>query len=220
MSTSPELPDPWLYRGTIPRSLSESLESTVGSGLTMGDLDPDVDIERLDPNGYVPRSDRAMQVMGHRWVEIVNVDTDLLVYLRLQHAIATRVVKISAVVYPMDPSREITGSDLRGLPIAARNAAFTRHEQHESARLLIALTLGEDAPDALEKLPTPDASARFAALVAAQYVALEQAHPDKNVAKLMAELNERPLPTVQAWIARARKRGILPPAVPKGRRRG
>lgn len=215
MTESDFLPDPWRLVETLPPAEQDVLEASVGSKLTYDDLTPD-DIDSRDQM-KLPKSRRSMYVMGHRWVRLQNVDTDGEVILRLQSSPERDgSIRVSSVIYPFEPARDLKGADLRALPIAALNAAFSKREQEGTARMHILLALGEETTDALDSLPRASASDRFSALVARQFLAIESAGESRNVAKAMAELNDVPLSTVQRWIARARKQAFLPPAMPKG----
>lgn len=215
MKSTPSLPDPWRYDNLVEGALFDALELHVGSGMTPKDLEP----EEIAGDG-TPQTRRAERVLGRRWVQVSNVDTDVVVLLRLQRDNATRSVRISSVIYPFSPDHEIVGGDLRGLPVAAMNAAFTTYDNEGPARLMRAIVLGDAIKtlDPLAKLPGANADDEFAARVAMQFMAVEEAFPEENTAKKMAALNERPVPTIQTWLARARKRGLLAPATPKGHR--
>lgn len=161
-----------------------------------------------------------MWVMGHSWVEIQNEDTDSLVILRLQNYLELgEPMRITSVILPFEGSRDITGSDLRAIPVAALNAAFNRHEIEGQIKMRIGIALaGSPAGSPLDPLPPASATDRFAALVARQYMEIERPTGTGNVARRLAELNGAPLPSAQRWIARARKHGYLPPATPANRR--
>lgn len=214
MTSETPLPDPWRERRTLEPAEADTLESVIGSRLTFEDLG-EHDTIRLSPNGYVPASERAMRVMGHKWIELENVDTDATVIVRLQHDMEQR-VSVSSVVFPFEDGQDITGASLRALPIAALNAAFTRHEQRGKANIKILLALGDAIKeDPLTPLPAASARDSFTARVARQFMALEERDPTVNVATAMAEHNSAAKSSVQRWIARARKQGFLPPADPK-----
>lgn len=219
-----ELPDPWEDLNVVSTEHHEALEGAVGSGLTYEDLTDD-EVERTQ-FGTMPKGGRSLYVMGAQWRRIRNVDTDVEVLLRLQRdrLDSGAPVKVSSVVIPFEPGRDLQGTDVRSIPVAALAAAFTRDTQMSIAYLAIAFALGEtERPDPLQPLPAPSARDEFTALVALQYLALEKQKDKRSIVQRMSELNPdedgnpRPASTVQRWITRARKREMLPPHDPQRR---
>lgn len=189
------------------------LEQLAGCPLTYADMtESDISTDGMLTQ---PRSIRSYYVMGHRWVRIQNMETDIEVELRLQSRMPeSREIYISSIVIPFDQGREFSGNDLRDIPVAAIAAAYSRHEVQSTILINRTFALGDSAGnDPMDKLPKASGSDLFLALVGNQYDAFEHNNPDKNIAKLMAEHNETSLPNVQRWIATARKRGFLAPVV-------
>lgn len=205
------LPDPWLDLGVLPEDEQKQLERTYGSKLTVDDLS-DEDVTRDDAGGIYPRSKRAMLVMGAQWRRVRNVDTDLEVLIRLQvDEPESRIQRASAAVFPFQVDRDLMAGDLRSVPLPAIAAAFSEAQQRSVANIMIALAVGPEANaiDPLAKLPKASANDHFAGLVALQYWAL---HDEGEVAipKRMAKINGTGVSTVQRWLTRARKRGMVP----------
>lgn len=200
-----------------PISQDAILEQLAGCPLTYGDM-TDADVIR-DNMMTTPRSVRSYYVMGHRWVRVRNMETDLEVLLRLQSRMPeSREIYISSIIVPFDQGHEISGNDLRDIPVAAIATAYSRHEVQNIIALNRAFALGtSEQTDPMSPLPKASGSDRFLALVGRQYDAIEQANPGRNIAKLLAEHNNTKLPNAQRWIAAARKRGFLAPAA-KGQR--
>lgn len=193
------------------------LEQLAGCSLTYEDMtESDISKDNMMP---LPRSVRSYYVMGHRWVRIRNMETDLEVELRLQSRMPeSREVYIAAIIIPFDQGRELNGNDLRDIPVAAIAAAYSRHEVQKIILINRAFVLGTSAPsNPMDKLPKASGSDRFLALVGRQYDALEESHPGQNIARLLADHNGTKLPNAQRWIATARKRGFLAP-VSRGQR--
>jgi hypothetical protein len=133
------------------------------------------------------------------------------------------------------------GADLRGFPIGIVLAQYTAYavtsgldvrrkmallgfydsegNVRVSEEVLLSIT-AEDGEkvlklaetDALRPLPKFDGSARFYALVGLQFEAIERERPGENTTLVMAELNDRPLSTMQRWVSRSRKLRLLAPA--------
>lgn len=212
-----ELPKPWIDLGTLPVDEQAALEATIGSRLTEGDLSAD-EVE-VEADTKRPLSPRAFHVMSRKWVKVRNGETDVEVVLRLQGStLGDGSWRASAVAVTFDPAHELSGADLRNVPVAALSAAYSAHRQGLLARTLIDFALGKSGrPDPLAKLPRDAPRDELSALVALQYEELERRNPGKTVAPLMQELNDVPLPTIQRWIARSRKLGMLAPHMPKTR---
>lgn len=204
----PLLPEPWVEDGAPDAEKFKALESAAGSQLTKDVLTP----EELRGELMTPR---AIQILGRRWRRLRNVDTDEIAYIRLQQREQPEQpsVRVSAVVFPFQPGKPLTGATLRNLPVQAITLAYSRHEDEGRANLLRSLALaGSLSEDPLAPLPPASAEDAFTARAARQYVAIEEQRPDENVVEYMAALNGAAKSSVQRWVARARKRGFLPPA--------
>ncbi|WP_282826927.1 hypothetical protein [Gulosibacter sediminis] len=219
-----DLPRPWVE---VARNAVVSLnrddpspahlqEIAAGANVTANEIPP----EELAPNSNppIPLSPRARAVYRGRWVELKNEETGQIVRLRFE-ADDTNPPRyeVNAVVIPYRQGQELTGVDLRNIPLAAITAAYARYDTGTLASLKIGFTLeGQDLPEPLDPLPPASRRDTFSALVGRQYMALERGGEAGNIAKAMAALNGKPVPTVQRWIAQARKGGFLEPAKPRG----
>lgn len=223
MTRKTPLPEPWEDMGRVDPEEFDALESTVGSRLTLDDLTED-DTQRRDDSGLgEPRSRKSWIVMGRRWVKVRNKESGLEVLLRLQ-TFDGSTITISSMALPFRAEEtELTGADLRSVPVAALAAAYSYDEQAGRANLATFLELVQhytEGTEPLDPLPPAENSPKFAALVARQFLTIEDADPKVYVAQKMADLNEKPLPTVQRWITQARRAGFLPPARTGRRRSG
>lgn len=203
----PKLPAPWVHIGTLDRKQFDALEQAAGANMQIEDLTP------AEQQG-VERSMRSIQVLGRRWVSIQNTTNEAIVYLRLQTAEAPELplVRVSAVVVPFQPAKDLTGADLRSIPVQALTAAYSAHEAEGDANLRRTFQLMDAIKeDPLAPLPQATASDSFSARAARQYVAFEE--QKLNPVDEMAKKNGVAKVSVQRWLTRARKRGFLPPAV-------
>lgn len=216
----PELPEPWEeVQDHLPIDDQNALEAVVGCKLTYDDMTDD-DVSR-DGEGTYPRSRRSYYVMGHRWIRIRNTETGDEYVIRLQSKMPdSKELYVSAVIAPFQNGSEITGSTMRRLPVAAIAAVYSAREIQGTININRTFAMDEQIKtfDPLKPLePGRLADDMFLAKVGLQYDALSEANPDENTAKVMSELDETPLSSVQAWLAAARKRGFLAP-VPRGGR--
>lgn len=218
-----ELPKPWEHLGWRINSDDNELELTLGTGITRKDLEDD---DYVDIDGWpTPHTPRARALLNSSWAHVRSTETGVDVWLRLQRgsdqttlnggSVPTRTV--TAVAYPLTLGRELTGADMRALPLQAIAAAYTRYDLEDAQRNIVAMVLrGANVRPPLDPLPPSDRSDIWLALVAKQYQEIEKQQPDKNTAAVMQEINGvESRRTVQSWITRARRKGFLPPATPK-----
>ncbi|WP_432244912.1 hypothetical protein ACRB8A_14320 [Arthrobacter sp. G.S.26] len=215
-----QLPEPWLHVEFVGNDEFENLERLAGAKIEDKELDNDADRHR-DEHGSRPKSRRAWLYSGAKWARIRNTTSGREVLLRLQTLGENEPMNVSAVIMPFTArSIELSGADLRSLPLAAIAGAYTFSEQSGSANLRTFLEVSGEASDGvnpLVALPPASKSDHFSALVARQYQYLMREDPQAYVAGAMSEINGKPLATVQRWITQARKAGFLPP-VRTGRR--
>lgn len=217
MAHAPLLPDPWVHERWLTPDEHDQAESLIGSGLTYQTVADDewmIDGEARFPNGP-----NAWLVAGHRWARIRNQDRGTVVLVRLQKDLdGGAELTISAVAFPYSPG--LAGTDLRSVPLGALGDAYTRDELEGSANLARTMVLfGLETGDALQPLGRARPTDEFSALVARQYIALEDSLPaGANVTRALAELNDTSIASAQRWIARARKVGLLAPITNRGGR--
>lgn len=216
----PELPEPWEEVAKLPPEENSVLESVIGCRLTYADMTDD-DVNHLDGGGTTPKSLRSFYVMGHQWVRLRNRDTGDEMVVRLQFGVrGQHEATVSAVIAPFQDGRDVTGSQLRSLPVSAIAAAYTSREMGGIVNLNRALVLGESAKDdPLAPLgPGRVTDQSFLARVGRQYDALEEQHEGEDIGAMMSELNNVAASTVRKWLTAARKAMFLMP-VASGRKR-
>lgn len=205
----PKLPDPWVEEGLLGADRRDAIESVAGMDLWIEDL------TEGEKRGEL-RTPRAAYVLGRRWVRVRNTETGTVAFLRLQQRVTPEQpsVRVSSVVLPFNPDKDLTGADLRSVPIQALTAAYSAHEDEGNANLMRSLLLmGELDEDPLAPLPPAESSDVFSARVSRQYIEIERQHPELSPVEEMMRINNAARSSVQRWVTRARKRGLLPPAV-------
>lgn len=187
------------------------LEQTAGCRLTYDDME-DADVSH-EYGGPTPRSRRAYYVMGHRWVEIENTETGLRVRLRLQTRLPEAdELRVSAVVIPFDDGRDVTTADMRSIPLAAIAEIYTRRHLQTMIISNRMLAMGGYAfVEADRPVPGRRGTDEFLAMLSIQYEAVDAKCGGKGTAERMAKLNGTSLPTMQRWLAEARRRRMLAP---------
>ncbi|NMN02355.1 hypothetical protein [Bifidobacterium panos] len=217
----PELPEPWEeVSGHLPADEQDKLEAVVGCKLTYKDMTDD-DVIR-DGEATLPNSRRSYYVMGHRWVRLRNAETGEEYVLRLQSKMPeSKEVYVSSVIVPFQEGRELSGSAMRRLPLAAIGVVYSTREIQGTININRALALGNASKtfDPLKPLePCKLADYGFLARVGLQYEAIGEAFPDVDATEYMATLNETTPSNVRRWLSASRKKGLLAP-VASGRRR-
>lgn len=205
---NPKLPSPWVHIAPLASEEQDALESIAGSAFSLSDLSEEEKTGRIQTR-------RAMEATRNRWVEIRNTDNELRVYLRLQGATSPEEPpeRVTSVVVPFQTGKDLTGADLRSIPVQALTAAYSAHKLERDSNLLMNLLLaGSLSEDPLSPLPPATAEDSFHAKVARQYRAFQDAAPTQNPIDQMAQLNGAAKSSVQRWVTRARRRGLLPPA--------
>lgn len=202
------LPSPWVHTETVEGNARDALERVLGANIQAAQLDEN------DTHDGQPISRKAWLYYGFKWIKILNSESLIQAILRLQTFDGSNYT-VSAISFPQQAGHaEITGSSIRTIPIAAIAAAYSLDMQTGSANLktfLHVLQEVADEVDPLAPLPKADSTQKFAALVARQYRHIEKHEAGVYVPQRMADINDRPLATVQRWITKARKEGFLPP---------
>lgn len=196
--------------------------------------DPWEDVTATLPSDYVDQG----------WKAVRNTRNNMRVALLLRKKLDVRSIPsrftgeyqvTRMVVTSPAETRDITGTDLRDLPLRAITSAYGMAALKRTFAQNRWLNLvdpeykgipekywnetgghGCALPPSNILDPLPAQYSRrpwFYALVAEQYDALEREHPDANVSNLMVELNSSVAPgSVRRWITRARKECLLKPA--------
>lgn len=217
MARNIELPEPWEHVETVIKEERDALESSLGANINESELGEN------DMREGIPISHKAWLRHGVKWVRIRNTETSLEALIRLQTLDGSNYTA-SSISFPLSLNRlELSGADIRSLPVASIAATYSYDEQAGTANLNTFLHLMQEIHDdtnPLDPLPRANSSPKFAALVARQYRHIEDHEPGEYVAGRMAELNKKPLATVQRWVTKARKAGFLPPTATGRRPRG
>ncbi len=155
-----------------------------------------------------------------RWRYIEHEATATRVMIRLQRQLYATPdeVRITGVIYlPWRPGDPITSHLLRELPTAKIEAAINKRlfAVKRVATMMgnkIVLPSGRKISDhdLLKPLGNPKQVPDFYELVALQHGKLS-GQGDGNPSATMAEISGVALSTAQGWVAKARRRGLLPP---------
>jgi hypothetical protein len=198
-------------------------------------IDPDQDSAQLDAAlkyeqwvDPAPGLDRRLQFGHHnndsgRWFLIQHVESSTRVLLRLQRQYVMGEepkgeVRITGIVYlPEWAGDPVTSPVLRNLPTSRIEAAINRRQfavtgatRFEGGKITLPSGRTLRAGDVLKPLGNPKRTPDFYEVVALQHTRLvEEGEP--NPTARMAELSRVPLSTAQGWVARARRKGLLPP---------
>lgn len=158
-----------------------------------------------------------------RWFLIQHTDTGTRVLLRLQRQVRMYQdrmgeVRIAGVVHlPFFAGDPITSQQLRELPTAKIEAAINKRlfavagaSRFRNGRIVLPSGRTLRAGEVLVPLGDPKRTSDFYELVALQHARLAE-DGDPNPTATMARLSEVALSTAQGWVAKARRRGLLPP---------
>lgn len=144
-----------------------------------------------------------------KWSLIRNEVTNETAWLRVHNR---GEAKITALIFtPQDMGERIVNRSVRSLPLAAIELSIQEDSQR-SRRVLMKHLSGDDWQPS-QPVGNPREVERFSERVALQFLELKKRGHERPVAK-MAEINARPLKTVQGWVSSARKQGLLPPGKP------
>ena len=158
-----------------------------------------------------------------RWFLIQHIESSTRVLLRLQRQYLLDIepkgeVRITGIVYlPEWAGDPIASPMLRNLPtsriemaINRRQFAVTGATRFEGGQMTMPSGRILHAVDVMKPLGNPKRTPDFYEVVALQHTRLVDDGEPNPTAK-MAEMNRVPLSTAQGWVARARRKGLLPP---------
>ncbi|MFT3969648.1 MAG: hypothetical protein QM695_05015 [Micropruina sp.] len=158
-----------------------------------------------------------------RWYLIQHVETSTRVLLRLQrqyvmdrHPMGE--VRITGITYlPEWAGDPVASPILRELPTSKIEAAINRRQfavtgttRFQEGKLTLPSGRTLRSSEVLRPLGDPKRTPDFYELVALQHARLTD-DGDPNPTATMAQLANVPLSTVQGWVARTRRKGLLPP---------
>lgn len=158
-----------------------------------------------------------------RWFLIQHVESATRVLLRLQrqylHGEEPKgEVRITGIVYlPEWAGDPVASPMLRNLPTSRIEAAINRRQfavtgasRFEGGQMTMPSGRVMHATDVMKPLGNPKRTPDFYEVVALQHTRLiDDGEP--NPTARMAEISRVPLSTAQGWVARARRKGLLPP---------
>lgn len=176
----------------------------------------------------VPGLDRKLRSSNNnidhgRWYLIQHVETSTRVLLRLQrqfildeHPMGE--IRITGITYlPEWAGDPIASPILRELPTSKIEAAINRRQfavtgttRFQDGRLTLPSGRTLRSSEVMRPLGDPKRTPDFYELVALQQSRLTD-DGDPNPTATIARLSDVPLSTVQGWVARARRKGLLPP---------
>ena len=141
-----------------------------------------------------------------RWSLIRNAQTGEKAWLRL---FEQGEAGVTALVFtPRSIDSRIINRSVRSIPLAAIELSLQEQSQRRRRQLDHRLFDKDWDPD--EPVGNPRETNHFYERVALQFLSLKENGEARPVAR-MAEINQRPLKTVQGWVTDTRKKGLLPP---------
>ena len=214
MIENEDLPFPW----RVAIAPNEDIRSGLDDLLKISEpvsAENDLDFESWgSSNAKLPVSDRAKLRTLHTWELIENQITSESAWIRLQESLDGVGVVISGAVFlPKAPGERLNNRTIRALPLASIESSINVRKQLDRAYLRIGFALANDDWSPTEEVGNPRKVPNFYERVASQFLDMKRRDIQKPV-HAMAELNKRPLKTVQGWITEARRRQLLPPASP------
>ncbi|CCH76150.1 hypothetical protein BN12_110006 [Nostocoides japonicum T1-X7] len=158
-----------------------------------------------------------------RWFLIQHTESNTRVLLRLQRQYVLDEepkgeVRISGIVYlPEWAGDPVASPMLRNLPTSRIEAAINRRQfavtgatRFDDGRLTLPSGRVLRSKDVMKPLGNPKRTPDFYEVVALQHTRLTD-DGDPNPTATMARISTVPLSTAQGWVARARRKGLLPP---------
>ena len=199
-------------------------------------IDPDHDSTQIDAalryEQWVdpePGLDRKLQSGHHnnndagRWFLIQHTESSTRVLLRLQRQYLLGEepkgeVRITGIVYlPEWAGDPVASPMLRNLPTSRIEAAINRRQftvtgttRFTGGKITLPSGRVLRSGDVLQPLGNPKRTPDFYEVVALQHTRLVD-DGEPNPTARMAEISRVPLSTAQGWVARARRKGLLPP---------
>ncbi|WP_265447117.1 hypothetical protein [Flexivirga meconopsidis] len=198
-------------------------------------IDPDRDSSQIDHAlryeqwvDPVPGQDRRLHSSHNntdtgRWFLIQHVESNTRVLLRLQRQYLLDEepkgeVRITGIVYlPEWAGDSVASPMLRNLPTSRIEAAINRRQfavtgasRFTGGTMTMPSGRTLRAEDVMKPLGNPKRTPDFYEVVALQHARLVD-DGEPNPTARMADLSRVPLSTAQGWVARARRKGLLPP---------
>lgn len=209
-----DLPFPWRVAITPDSSIDNALDDLLKISEPVS-VENDLDFESWGASeARLPVSDRAKLRTLHKWELIENQVTSESAWIRLQESLDGVGVVISGAIFlPRSPGERLNNRTIRALPLAAIESSINVRKQLERAIFRIGVALEKDDWTPAEEVGNPRKVSNFYERVAAQFIDMKRREVQRPV-HAMAELNKRPLKTVQGWVTEARRRQLLPPASP------
>lgn len=176
----------------------------------------------------VPGLDRKLQSSHNnidygRWYLIQHAETGTRVLLRLQQQnilgqYPMGEIRITGITYlPEWAGDPVASPILRELPTSKIEAAINRRQfavtgasRFETGRMTLPSGRTLQSSEVMGPLGDPKRTPDFYELVALQHTRLTD-DGDPNPTATMSRISNVPLSTAQGWVARARRRGLLPP---------
>ena len=158
-----------------------------------------------------------------RWFLIQHIESSTRVLLRLQRQYLLDEepkgeVRITGIIYlPEWAGDPVASPMLRNLPTSRIEAAINRRQftvtgasRFEGGTMTMPSGRVMRSADVMKPLGNPKRTPDFYEVVALQHTRLVD-DGEPNPTARMAELSRVPLSTAQGWVARARRKGLLPP---------
>ncbi|MGO1316987.1 MAG: hypothetical protein ACTMIR_08120 [Cellulomonadaceae bacterium] len=198
-------------------------------------LDPEHDSARIDAAvryeqwvDPAPGLDRKLNSSHNnndsgRWYLVQHVATSTRVLLRLQRRYVLGEepkgeVRITGITYlPEWAGDPVASPILRELPTSKIEAAINRRQfavtstsKFQGGKLTLPSGRALRSDEVMKPLGDPKRTPDFYELVALQHARLID-DDDPNPTATMARISRVPLSTAQGWVARARRKGLMPP---------
>lgn len=175
-----------------------------------------------------PGLDRKLQsshnnIDSGRWYLVQHVETNTRVLLRLQqqNVLGQRPmgeIRITGIVYlPEWAGDPVASPILRELPTSKIEAAINRRQfavtgasYFQDGRMTLPSGRTIQSSEVMRPIGDPKRTSDFYELVALQHIRLTD-DGDPNPTATMAHLSKVPLSTAQGWVARTRRKRLLPP---------
>ncbi len=215
-----------LLPGDLPAGWQMPVPSPISPERDSAVIDTAVRYEKWVDN--VPGLDRKLRSSHNnidhgRWYLIQHVETSTRVLLRLQRQFILDKrpmgeIRITGITYlPEWAGDPVASPILRELPTSKIEAAINRRQfavtgttRFEAGRLTLPSGRTLRSSEVMRPLGDPKRTPDFYELVALQHTRLTD-DGDPNPTATMARVSVVPLSTVQGWVARARRKGLLPP---------
>lgn len=214
-----------LLAGDLPRGWELPDPSPIDPARDSAGIDAAVRYEAWgDPAPGLDRKLRSSQYVDHgRWYLIQHTESRTRVLLRLQRQYVLDQqpmgeVRITGITYlPEWAGDPVASPILRELPTSKIEAAINRRQfavtgatRFQNGKMTLPSGRTLDSLDVMRPLGDPKRTPDFYELVALQHTRLTD-DGDPNPTATLARISNVPLSTAQGWVARARRKGLLPP---------